>query len=73
MLGGSKQAMACHFSAGPARARAGRALRRSAVVGWRLGIGFGCMGEEIETLRGIVRRLKLRRVSCRIVGEWAAW
>jgi hypothetical protein len=65
--------MGCHFLARIERARTGKEWRKAVAVGWRLGIGFGCMGEEIETLRGIVRRLKLRRVSCRIVGEWAAW
>jgi hypothetical protein len=65
--------MVCHFLARIERARAGKELRKAVAVGWRPEIGFGCMGEEIETLPEIVRRLMLRRVSCRIVGEWAAW
>lgn len=73
MLGDNKLVVGCHFLAGIERARAGRELRKVAAAGWRLGIGFGCMGEGIEIFRGIARRLMLRRASCSIVGEWAAW
>jgi hypothetical protein len=73
MLSDNMLVMGCHFLAGIEQARAGKELRKAVAVGWRLGIGFGCMGEGIEFLRGIVRRLILRRASCRIVGEWAAW
>ena len=65
--------MGCHFSARIERARAGKELRKAVAVGWRLGIEFVYMGEGIDILRGTVRRLMLRRASCRIVGEWAAW
>lgn len=73
MLGDNKLVMGCHLLARIERARAGKELRKAVAVGWRLEIGFDCMGEGIEILPGIVRRLMLRRASCRIVGEWAAW
>ena len=65
--------MGCHFLARIERARTGKEWRKAVAVGWRLGIEFVYMGEGIDILRGTVRRLMLRRASCRIVGEWAAW
>ncbi len=73
MLGGSKLAMVYHFLAGIARVQVVRELRRGAGVGWRLAVGFGCAEGGLVSLRGIVRQLILRSVSCRIVGLLVAW